>query len=87
VGAPPLYTREDMMGSNVRITFEVDAETHKKLCRIPHGMRKNAYRVVIQSVAEWIDRRPSEAMQAIFETHFDPRALIKGELRDGSPEE
>ncbi len=68
---------------DVRITFAVDEATHKKLCHIPHGMRKNAYRLVIEAFADWLERRPSEAMQAVFETHFDLRTMLKGK-DDGS---
>ena len=67
----------------IRLTFEISDETHGKLLAIPHGLRKYAYRAVIEALADQVKEDPKDAITRIFERRLDMKSLLL-EAPDGS---
>ena len=65
----------------MRLTFEIDEEDHKILCKfLPHGMRKYAYQALIKGVTKDLQRDPGPTMEALLGQRIRAAALVqKGE--------
>ena len=65
----------------MRLTFEIDEEDHKVLCKyLPHGMRKYAYQALIKGFTKDLQRDPGPTMEALLGQRIRAADLVqKGE--------
>ena len=65
----------------MRLTFEIDEEDHKILCKfLPHGMRKYAYQALIKGFTKDLEKDPGPTMEALLGQRIRAADLVqKGE--------
>ena len=64
--------------SSVRISFDIDQETHVILAKlIPHGMHKYAYKALLEAFAEKLEDQPAETLSRVFANKVGLKELIK----------
>ena len=62
----------------MRLTFDIDKETHEVLVHyIPHGMRKYAYKALIETFAESLKSDTVETLSRVFARQVGLKELIK----------
>lgn len=59
-----------------RLTFDISEETHQTLCQIPHGLRKYAYRAVMESLAEYLEADSDSAIQHLLAKRLHMKSLL-----------
>ena len=70
----------------MRLTFEITEEVHKKLCIIPHGLRKYAYAALVENFVKELEARPGETIQALMMHKLVIRGLeVHGPRDNGGP--
>ena len=70
------------MLDEVSITFEISKASHDTLkSHIPHGLRKYAYRALVEGYAGKLDDNAFEGVQAILAYSLNYQALIERGLR------
>ena len=62
----------------MRLTFNIDTETHKVLIQyIPHGLQNCAYRALIEGLAIELKKNPGAILRELLSYHIDNAELIK----------
>ena len=46
----------------MRLTFDITDEVHRKLCIIPHGLRRYVYRRLIEQFADRLEANPIQIL-------------------------
>ena len=62
----------------MRLTFEIDEEDHKILCKfLPHGMRKYAYQALIKGFTKDLEKDPGPTMEALLGQRIRAADLVQ----------
>jgi hypothetical protein len=63
----------------LRLTFDIEEETHEVLVRyLPHGIRKYAYKALIEGFARELERDPGPILSSLLgrRIEFDIEKLV-----------